>query len=101
MLKNLANKQVIWFLYLNAIDTAVTTFAIESTKQNIEWQPAYRKLIDCCGLYGLFIGKFVLVMIVLFALVRFKKLYWLKYLNIGLLVIVIFNIFSTWSWSVW
>ena len=88
-------KSIILWLILNLLDTLTTILAIERGLS--ESNP----LITWVGgdIEGLIIYKVLMTILALLFLAKIKKLHLLKWLNIGMGLVVIWNITATIIWG--
>ena len=77
------------FVAFGIIDAILTYLAISFGS---------RELNPIMGLGNLYVTKALLTALVLFALLKFGKMYLLKYVNVGMCGIVAYNALALWSW---
>ena len=77
------------FLALNGLDIYLTNSTISLGS---------RELSPIMNLGHLPLMKVVLSVAFLVALLRFSKIYLLKYVNIGMCLVVVYNTLALWSW---
>lgn len=81
------------FLTLNVADMGLTAFLLSIGAQ--EMNPIYA---SSGSLYSLAITKIALVSLVMIGLVAGNRMYLLKWLNMGLVLIVMWNIVAVATW---
>ena len=83
------SKAVILFILLNVLDVYLTSLALSLGSS--ELNPVMK-------LGALPLMKSVLVVLAILLLWRLDKFYLLKYLNIGMSIVVVYNLVAIWSW---
>jgi hypothetical protein len=90
---NANNKHGFLFLTLNFVDLGITAFLLSIGAQ--EMNPIYA---STGNLYSLAATKIALTSLILIGLVAGNRMHLLKWLNIGLGLIVIWNIIAVATW---
>ena len=89
MTTNISNKLIAVFVVLSVADAVLTYIAISF---------GGKELNPIMNLGNLYLMKGVLSALVLLALIKFGKTYLLRYVNIGMCIIVAYNSVALWSW---
>ena len=89
MTTNISTKLIAVFVVLGVADAILTYSAISLGSHELN---------PIMNLGNLYLTKASLSVLVILALLRFRKAYLLKYVNIGMCVVVAYNALALWSW---